>query len=50
MTLDPTILLLLGLATTVVSAVRTGALDGEVAMLQMPLLSVALEAARSLAP
>ena len=49
MTLDPTILLL-GLATTFVIALRKAALRGEVAMFRMPLLSVALEAPRSLAP
>jgi hypothetical protein len=53
MTLFPRILLLLLLLllpTTFVIAVRKGALGGEVAMLRMPLLSVALEAPRSLAP
>ena len=51
MTLFPKILLLLLLLpTTFVIAVRKGALGGDVAMLQMPLLSVALEAPRSLAP
>ena len=46
----PKILLLLGLATTFVIALRKGALGGEVAMFRMPLLSVALEAPRSLMP
>ena len=50
MTLDPTILRLIGLATTFVIALRKGALGGEVAMFRIPLLSVALEDARSLAP
>jgi hypothetical protein len=50
MTLFPKILLLLGLATTFVIALRKAALGGEVAMFRMPLLSVALEAPRSLAP
>lgn len=66
MTLDPTILLLLGLATTFIIAVGKGAFGGGLAMLGIPLLSLAidpieaaiivapliafLEAARSLAP
>ena len=63
MTLDPTILLLLlGLATTFVIAVRKAALGGGLAMLATPLWSFAmdpidvaslvafLEDARSLAP
>jgi len=54
MTLLPTILLLLllllGLAATFVIAVRKGALGGGLAMPGIPLPSLALEAARSLAP
>ena len=50
MTLDPTLLLFLGLATTFVIAVRKGALGGGLAMLGIPLLSLALEPTRSLMP
>ena len=50
MTLNPTILLLLGLATTLIIAVRKGALGGGLAMLGIPLLSLALEPTRSLVP
>ena len=47
MTLFPRILLLL-LPTTFVIAVRKGALGGGLAVLRIPLLSLALEAPRSL--
>ena len=50
MTLFPKILLLLGLATTFVIAVRKGALGGGLAMLGIPLRSLAIDPARSLAP
>ena len=52
MTLFPRILLLLLLLlpTTFVIAVRKGALGAGLAMLGIPLLSLALEAPRSLAP
>ncbi len=43
MTLDPTLLLFLGLATTFVIAVREGALGGGLAMLGIPLLSRAID-------
>jgi hypothetical protein len=43
MTLDPTILLLLGLATTFVIAVRKPALGGRLAMLATPLWSLAID-------
>jgi hypothetical protein len=50
MTLLPTILLLLGLATTFVIAVGRRAFGDGVAMLGIPLRSVALEPRRSLVP
>ena len=43
MTLLPTILLLLGLATTFVIAVRKGALGGGLAMLGIPVRSLAID-------
>ena len=49
MTLDPTILLP-GLAVTFIIVARKGALGGGLAMLGIPLMSLAIEAARSLAP